>query len=74
MCQLQWRGGDVHDQRLVIGEAKTDAGVREVDLSLDVMEELMRWRGNRPSSRPDEFVSATDSGSCERSGSPRGFS
>ncbi|MGZ6637778.1 MAG: tyrosine-type recombinase/integrase [Solirubrobacteraceae bacterium] len=62
MCQLRWRDVDVHNQRLVIGEAKTDAGVREVDLSLDVMEELMTWRASRPSSTADEFVSATDSG------------
>jgi len=38
MCQLRWRDVDVHHQRLIIREAKTDAGVREVDLSLDVME------------------------------------
>jgi integrase len=62
MCQLRWRDVDVHHQRLVIGEAKTDAGVREVDLSLDVMEELMAWRASRPSSTTDEFVFATDSG------------
>ena len=37
---------DVHHQRLIIGHAKTDAGVREVDLSLDVMEELMAWRAS----------------------------
>lgn len=62
MCQLRWRDVDVHHQRLVIREAKTDAGVREVDLSLDVMEELMTWRASRPSSTADEFVFATDSG------------
>ena len=62
MCQLRWRDVDVHNQRLVIGEAKTDAGVREVDLSLDVVEELMTWRASRPSSTADEFVFATDSG------------
>ncbi len=49
---------DVHYQRLVIAEAQTDAGVREVDLSLDVMDE----RANRSRSRADEFVFATDSG------------
>jgi integrase len=62
MCQLRWRDVDLHHQRLVIREAKTDAGVREVDLSLDVMEELMAWRASRPSSTEDEFVFATDSG------------
>jgi integrase len=62
MCQLRWHDVDVHHQRLIIREAKTDAGVREVDLSLDVMEELMAWRASRPSSTGDEFVFATDSG------------
>lgn len=62
MCQLRWRDVDVHHQRLVIREAKTDAGVLEVDLSLDVMEELMAWRAARPSSTADDFVFATDSG------------
>jgi len=62
MCQLRWRDVDVHHQRLIVREAKTDAGVREVDLSLDVMEELMAWRAGRPSSTGDEFVFATDSG------------
>lgn len=62
MCHLRWRDVDVHHQRLVIGEAKTDAGVREVDLSLDVMEELMAWRAARPGSTGNEFVFATDSG------------
>jgi integrase len=52
----------VHHQRLIIREAKTDAGVRDVDLSLDVMEELMAWRASRPSSTGDEFVFATESG------------
>ena len=47
---------------LRVTEAKTDAGVREVDLSLDVMEELMTWRASQPSSTADEFVFATDSG------------
>ena len=39
MCQLRWRDIDIHHQRLIIREAKTDAGERDVDLSLDVMEE-----------------------------------
>ena len=47
---------------LRVTEAKTDAGVREVDLSLDVMEELLMWRASRPSSTPNEFVFAADSG------------
>jgi integrase len=62
MCQLRWRDVDVHHRRLIVREAKTDAGVRKVDLSLDVMEELLAWRASRPSSAADEFVFATESG------------
>ncbi len=62
MCMLRWRDVDVHHQRLIIGHAKTDAGVREVDLSLDVMEELMTWRASCKTSDPDGFVFATVSG------------
>ncbi|MGI8559043.1 MAG: tyrosine-type recombinase/integrase [Solirubrobacteraceae bacterium] len=62
MCQLRWRDVDVHHQRLLIGRAKTDAGVRDVDLSLDVMEELMAWRAASTSTSADAFVFATESG------------
>jgi integrase len=62
MCQLRWRDVDVHHQRLIIGQAKTDAGIREVDLSLDVMEELMAWRASLQTSDADAFVFATNSG------------
>jgi integrase len=62
MCQLRWRDVDVHHKRLVIGEAKTDAGVREVDLSLDLMEELIAWRATSRTNGPDAFVFATVSG------------
>ena len=62
MCRLRWRDVDVHHERLVIGEAKTDAGNREVDLSLDVMEELMAWRAERQPASPDEYVFPTASG------------
>ena len=62
MCRLRWRDVDVHHERLVIDEAKTDAGNRHVDLSLDVMEELMAWRAERQPASPDEYVFPTASG------------
>jgi integrase len=62
MCELRWRDIDVHHQRLIIRTAKTDAGVREVDLSLDVMEELMSWRASAKPVDPDAYVFATGSG------------
>ena len=46
----------------LIDEAKTDAGNRDVDLSLDVMDELMAWRAERQPAHPDEYVFPTASG------------
>ena len=46
----------------MIDEAKTDAGNRHVDLSLDVTEELMASRAERRPASPDEYVFPTASG------------
>ncbi|MGO9973202.1 MAG: tyrosine-type recombinase/integrase [Solirubrobacteraceae bacterium] len=46
-CALRWRSVDTAHQRLVIEHAKTAAGVREVDLSLDLIEELNAWSAER---------------------------
>ena len=62
MCRLRWRDVDIHHERLVVEDAKTDAGNREVDLSLDVMEELMTWRADRQAVEADGFVFPTASG------------
>jgi len=59
---LRWRSVDTAHQRLVIAQAKTAAGVREVDLSLDRVDELNAWRAERKPESVDEFVFATDSG------------
>ena len=62
VCALRWRSVDTARQRLVIQQAKTVACVREVDLSLDLVEELNTWRAERKPASVDEFVFATDSG------------
>ena len=62
MCALRWRSVDTAHQRLIVEQAKTAAGVREVDLSLDLVEELNAWRAERKPERVDAFVFATDSG------------
>jgi integrase len=62
LCQLRWRAVDVHHERLIIEQAKTDAGRRQVDLTLDVIEELNGWRAERGSVELDDFVFATASG------------
>ena len=62
VCALRWRSVDTAHQRLVIEQAKTAAGVRGVDLSLDLVEELNTWRAERKPASADELVFATDSG------------
>ena len=62
VCALRWRSVDTAHQRLVIEQAKTAAGIREVDLSLDLVDELNTWRAERKPASVDEFVFATDSG------------
>jgi integrase len=47
VCALRWRSVDTAHERLVIERAKTAAGVREVDLSLDLVDELNTWRAER---------------------------
>lgn len=62
LCQLRWRAVDVHHERLIIEQAKTEAGKREVDLTLDVVDELNSWRAECGEVRLDGFVFATASG------------
>jgi integrase len=62
LCQLRWRAVDIHHERLVVEQAKTDAGRRQVDLTLDVIEELNEWRAHRGSVGLDDFVFATANG------------
>jgi integrase len=62
LCQLRWRAVDLHHEQLIIEQAKTDAGRRRVDLTLDVVEELNAWRALRGPIHLDEFVFATASG------------
>jgi len=62
LCQLRWRAVDVHHERLIIEQAKTDAGVRQVDLTLDVIDEINSWRAERGPVELDGFVFATASG------------
>ena len=40
VCTLRWRSVDTPHQRVIIEQAETAAGVREVDLSLDLVDEL----------------------------------
>ena len=62
VCQLRWCSVDLPHKRLVVEQSKTDAGVREVDLSLDLLDELMAWRAESALEDVDSFVFATAGG------------
>ena len=62
VCQLRWRSVDLHHKRLLVEQSKTDAGVREVDLSLDLLDELLAWRAESAPDGVDTFVFATAGG------------
>jgi integrase len=62
LCHLRWRSVDVHHERLIIEQAKTEAGKRQVDLTLDVVDEFNSWRPECGQVRLDGFVFATASG------------
>jgi integrase len=48
---LDWPDTSIPTRTLTIGRAKTDAGVREVDIPIGALEELIEWRTRRPTYR-----------------------
>jgi integrase len=62
VCRLRWGDLDLERQRLIVREAKTDAGNREVDLSGEVVEQLAAWRDVCRSAGPGDYVFATSLG------------
>ncbi len=59
---LRWRDVDLAIGVLRIGTAKTDAGVREVDLLPTLRDELLDHKAKTPFSGPDDYVFPTGSG------------
>jgi integrase/recombinase XerC len=62
VCRLRWRDVDLDRQRLIITDAKTDAGNRAVDLGDDAAARLAAWRDRCRYPDPDDPVFATSSG------------
>ena len=56
------RDVDLAGKRITIRAAKTDAGVRQVDLLPALHEVLTTHKANSPASAPDDFVFASDAG------------
>lgn len=62
---LRWRDVDLASGRLRVGEAKTDAGRRTVDLSPALRDELAAHKAQARYSEPDHLVF------CTRAGAPQ---
>ncbi len=61
-CQLRWRDVDLANGRLRVGEAKTDAGVREVDLLPALRDELATHKAAAGAVTANDLVFATATG------------
>jgi integrase len=59
---LRWRDVNLNERRLRIAAAKTDAGVREVDVTPALQGLLTEYRDRSPYSRPGDFVFPTSEG------------
>ncbi|HEX6687377.1 MAG TPA: site-specific integrase [Solirubrobacterales bacterium] len=59
---LRWRDVNLNERRLRIAAAKTDAGIREVDVTPALQGLLTEYRDRSPYSRPGDFVFPTSEG------------
>ncbi|MDX6699470.1 MAG: integrase [Solirubrobacteraceae bacterium] len=62
LCALRWRDVDLAAGRLTVGQAKTDAGVREIDLLPGLRDELADHKARAQAAHPDGYVFATAAG------------
>jgi integrase len=63
---LRWRDVDLPGRRLTVSGAKTDAGIREVDLWPELADELATYRAGLPATPPPAaFVFGTSSGKTD---------
>jgi integrase len=65
LCSLRWSAVDLANGRLRVLDSKTQAGVREVDLSPDLRDELAAHKARSRRREPGDFVFLT------RAGTPR---
>ncbi len=62
LCALRWRDVDLAGGRLNVADAKTDAGIRVVDLSPMLLDELKLHRADTAFPAPDDLVFSTAAG------------
>jgi integrase len=60
LCGLRWRDVDLATGRIRVGEAKTDAGLRLVDMLPVLRDELSTWKARAPRSKANDYVFATE--------------
>ena len=59
---LRWQHVDLATGTLHVVDAKTAAGIRSVDLTPALREELVLWRAESNLTAPDDYVLATSTG------------
>ncbi len=65
LLALRWRDVDLASGKLRVGEAKTDAGRRTVDLSPALRDELAAHKARSRHAKPEALVFATRSGKAQ---------
>ena len=65
LLALRWRDVDLARGRIVVGDSKTDAGVRDVDLWPELREELTSFRLSSSRTGPSDLVFGTASGASD---------
>jgi integrase len=63
-CGLRWRDLDLANGRLRVADSKTDAGVRQVELTPMLRDELLSLKASRDSADPGELVFPTKAGTA----------
>jgi integrase len=62
LCSLRWRQIDVAAGRIRVGESKTEAGLRHVDMLPALRDELLAWKSRATRTGPRDFVFGTSAG------------
>jgi integrase len=71
VLELRWRDVDLSGRRLRVAEAKTDAGVREVDITPTLQEQLSEYRDRSDHTQPSDFVFPTGAGGQDNASNVR---
>lgn len=62
---LRWRDVDLAGGVIRVDEAKTDAGIREIDVQPELRDELVVWRASTPFPDPEHRVFPTKGGGAQ---------